>query len=257
MAHQFFDAPRREVTVSSAIFGRTRISLVTRGNPAAPPLLLVHGLMTTGYSWRYVLDELATSHHVLVPDLPGCGHSAAPAHGSYAPEALGVFLGELQRTLGIDGCRAVGNSLGAMVCLRRMLDAPAAFSRLVLLHPPIFPMPRLYALWLALRVPGVTGLLGRHITANPLRWAHTRVHYHDDTLKSLEEAQQYGHPLTRDTHLRSFIRYLAETTSPFALRRLTADLTAGLLDPADAARILLVYGDRDRLVPPDHGPRLH
>ncbi|MBF6173624.1 alpha/beta fold hydrolase, partial [Nocardia blacklockiae] len=42
-----------------------------------------------------------------------------------------------------------------------------------------------------------------------------------------------------------------------ALRRLTADLTAGLLDPADAARILLVYGDRDRLVPPDHGPRLH
>ena len=52
-----------------------------------PPLLLVHGLMTAGYSWRYVLDGLGEHFTLVIPDLVGSGDSDKPP-GRYDLPAL-------------------------------------------------------------------------------------------------------------------------------------------------------------------------
>ena len=40
-----------------------------------PPLLLLHGPGAYGASWQSVIPELATTHRVVAPDLPGHGSS--------------------------------------------------------------------------------------------------------------------------------------------------------------------------------------
>lgn len=59
----------------------TRLSFRTAGDPAAPPLVLLHGWAQSGECWASVLAGLAAVHHVIAPDLRGHGRSQAPAAG--------------------------------------------------------------------------------------------------------------------------------------------------------------------------------
>ncbi|MGQ0842379.1 alpha/beta fold hydrolase [Actinokineospora sp.] len=256
--HGYHDADATEVVIDSAPFGRVRVHVVGHGPADAPPLLLVHGLMTSSYSWRYLLEPLGRRFRLVVPDLPGCGRSEPVPGRPHSAAALGVFLGELQQHLGIVGCAAVGNSLGGYLCLRRALAEPASFGRLAVIHAPGFPEPRLRALHTALTLPGVRRLLAGLVRRDPPRWAHRNVHYYDETLKSLEEAREYGAPLSTVEGSAAFTRYLADSLDPAELTAFVAQLRrrrdAGLGSPTP---LLLVYADRDPMVPPAIGPRLH
>src|SRR5262249_41690633 len=157
-----------------------------REHGSGPPLLLVHGLMTSSYSWRYVTHELGEHFRVYAPDLPGSGWSDKPA-GPYDAVSLSIFLDELIDALGIRGACAIGNSLGGYLCMRLALSTPGALSRLVNMHSPGLPEARLVALSAALAAPGAQRLLAFWVRRAPDRFAHQNVHYRDETLKSLEE----------------------------------------------------------------------
>ena len=153
-------------------------------------------------------ELLGDRFRLVVPDLPGVGRSAIPAADRpLSGAALGTFIGELQEALGIGGCLTVGNSLGGYLCLRAALQDPGRFARLAVVHPPMFE-PRLVALHAALAVPGVAAVLARVARHDPLRWAHSQVHYYDETLKSLEEAHEYGERLASAAGAHAFVRYL-------------------------------------------------
>src|SRR4051794_19060348 len=109
-SHGFEAMKSRELDVESRSFGLTRVHVREFGH--GPPLLLVHGLMTSSYSFRYVVGELGASYRVVAIDLPGAGRSAS-AFGapSFSPDALADFIIECVDALAIRGCRAVGNSL--------------------------------------------------------------------------------------------------------------------------------------------------
>ncbi len=258
VAHRYFEGETQSVVVESAPFGPVATHVVSYGPRDAPPLLLIHGLMTTSYSWRYMFDRLGDRFRLVVPDLPGCGRSAVPAAGRrYTIAALATFVGELQEALGIAGCPTVGNSLGGLVCLRAALDDPARFDRLVVIHAPAVAEPRVVALHVALRVPGVAPVLARVVRHDPLRWAHRNVHYYDETLKSLEEAHEYGDPLASAAGAGAFVGYLRDALDPRMLRaferelRQRRDSGAGVGTP-----LMVVYARQDPTVPPKVGRRL-
>jgi pimeloyl-ACP methyl ester carboxylesterase len=116
--HPYFDAAARELDMTSAHFGRLRIHYREYGR-GTEPLLLIHGLMTSSYSWRYVLEPLGARFRLIAPDLPGAGRSDKPAARLDAA-ALAAWIGEFQAALGLSGCLAVGNSLGGFcACARR------------------------------------------------------------------------------------------------------------------------------------------
>jgi hypothetical protein len=108
--HSYDLAEALDVRVSSRVMGPVRVHVRSIGS--GPPLLLVHGLMTSSYSFRYVLDPLAKHFRVIAVDMPGAGRSDKPLSPYFSAHHFGVFLAELQRELGIRGCAVMGNSLG-------------------------------------------------------------------------------------------------------------------------------------------------
>ena len=213
--------------------------------------------MTSSYSFRYVLEPLGARYRVVVPDLPGCGRSECPDAARYSAPALARWVIELVDALGIRGCDAIGNSMGGYLCLRAVLDDPGVFSRLVDVHSPGIPEPRLWALRVLTAIPGVRAGLARFVRRDPRRWAHRNVHYRDETLKSLEEAEEYGAPLGTPAGARAFTRYLAETLDPSDMgdfvRTLERRRDAGQAFPVP---LLLLYSRQDPMVPPRVGEAL-
>ena len=97
MPHRYYEADTADVVVASAPFGRLRTRVVSCGPHHAPPLLLVHGLMTTSYSWCYLLERLGDRFLLIAPDPTGAGATdAPPATRRITAAALATFLGELQ-----------------------------------------------------------------------------------------------------------------------------------------------------------------
>lgn len=255
LEHAFYRCKSREIVLDSEPFGRHRVHYRELGE--GEPLLLLHGLMTSNYTFRYIFEPLSRKYRVIAPDWVGAGASDKPDL-PYTPEALARWLAEFMDALGIRGARTIGNSLGAYLCLELSIRDPSAFSRLVCVHPPGWPEPRLWALHGALALPGVKRLLARMVRQNPERWAHKNVHYRDESLKSLEEAREYGRPLSSRAGARAFVRYLAEALSPRAMQSLIRELerrkSAGEEVPMP---LFLLYADEDPIVPPSVGPKLH
>jgi pimeloyl-ACP methyl ester carboxylesterase len=106
----------------------TRIRYLAGGS--GPPVVLVHGLGGMAANWRLVAPGLAESHRVIVPDLPGHGHSGALASGGsldpFAEAVLAVAEAE-------DAVPApwVGHSLGGLVALRAAALRPDAVTGVV------------------------------------------------------------------------------------------------------------------------------
>src|SRR5258707_1205222 len=76
-------------------------------------VLLLHGLGCTGADWAFQVAALERHFRVIVPDLPGSGHSSAPKKPSI--EAYASKMWALVDHLGIRKLSIVGFSLGGAV----------------------------------------------------------------------------------------------------------------------------------------------
>ena len=106
-----YDLETESLVVDTASAGRVHV--LATGNPDGEPVLLTHGLGTTGASWLPLVPALADEFRLYAPDRPGRGLSAAP---SYADRDLRQFMTTYLRdvldALEIDRPHIVGNSLG-------------------------------------------------------------------------------------------------------------------------------------------------
>jgi pimeloyl-ACP methyl ester carboxylesterase len=78
------------------------------------PLLLVHGLGSSGHAWLPVLEPLAKARRVIVPDSPGHG-ATPPAEDSGTFAGLVRSMAEWLEVTGLTGVDMVGSSLGGRV----------------------------------------------------------------------------------------------------------------------------------------------
>ena len=107
------------------------------------PVILLHGLGASRFSWRHLAPELAKDRDVYALDLLGFGHSDKPLQASYDvfSQAERVFAVMQQLALG-DGVVA-GNSMGGGVALAMALTPDLArrqqISGLVLISTIAYP----------------------------------------------------------------------------------------------------------------------
>jgi pimeloyl-ACP methyl ester carboxylesterase len=249
VAHRWADVTHRDVTIRCEGLGATRIAVAEYGS--GPPMVLVHGLMTAGYSFRYVLELLGARYRLLIPDLPGAGRSEHP-DVYLGPDVLARAIVATIDALGARGAPVIGNSMGGYLCMRAALLDPEAIGRLVNLHSPGVPTARMIALRWALRVTPSRAIVDRLVRRDPQRWVHRNVHYYDETLKSREEHREYAAPLTTPAGRRAFYRHLRDTLDA---RQMTGFVRALRRAPFPIP-LLLVYADRDPMVPPAIGERL-
>jgi 3-oxoadipate enol-lactonase len=117
--------------VQRAINGDVSIAYELRGD-SGPWMVLVHGLGYGRLGWGPFADLLATRHRLVLIDNRGIGESDRPA-GPYRVEDLADDVLAVVDHLAIDRCDLVGASLGGMVALQLVGDAPDLVRRLVLI----------------------------------------------------------------------------------------------------------------------------
>ncbi len=108
------------------------LAFTTWGDPAADPVLCVHGLTRTGRDFDALAQALSDRFHVICPDLPGRGRSAwLPRGDLYQPPTYVLALSHLLAAIGRP-VRWVGTSLGGICGMLAAAAAGAPISRLVL-----------------------------------------------------------------------------------------------------------------------------
>ena len=107
------------------------------GDPAAPPVLCLHGVMAHGARYRRLAEERLGSFRVLAPDLRGHGRS-----GWEPPWTIAQHLEDVRETLeaaGIERATVIGHSFGGRLALE--LTAAGVAERSVLLDPAVWVPP--------------------------------------------------------------------------------------------------------------------
>lgn len=97
------------------------------------PLVLIHGLGMSGADWALQVPALEGRFRIIVPDLPGSGHSAPPRQG-YTIDGFAAALWSLLDHLGESRVNIVGFSLGGAVGLEMALKRPESVRRLALIN---------------------------------------------------------------------------------------------------------------------------
>jgi pimeloyl-ACP methyl ester carboxylesterase len=111
-----------------------RVDVRYRVAGAGEPLLLVHGLSGSWRWWRDSLPALAEHRRVVLVDLPGFGGMRGQRFGlPQAPALLGSLAESLE--LPERSVDLVGHSLGGLVCARLAAERPDLVRRLVLVAP--------------------------------------------------------------------------------------------------------------------------
>ena len=120
---------------------------VRSGDPAAAPIVLVHGLASNLRLWDGVAERLhADGHTVVAIDQRGHGRSDAPDAG-YEIETAVADLLALIETLGLERPLLAGQSWGGSVVLELAWRNPAAVRGIVCVDGGVTDMSQSYPLW--------------------------------------------------------------------------------------------------------------
>jgi 3-oxoadipate enol-lactonase len=111
------------------------------------PVLLIHGLGCSGADWAFQVVALESRYRVIVPDLPGSGHSQAPRDG-YRIEEFAAGLWRLLDHLGVSSAHIVGFSLGGAVALEMAASRPHCVPKLALINSLATYRPHSCRKWL-------------------------------------------------------------------------------------------------------------
>jgi len=138
--------------------GRRRLHYLERGR--GEPVVMLHGLGSSGADWALQVQALESRCRLIVPDLPGSGHSAALADG-HSVEGFAKAIWSLVDHLDIARPNLVGFSMGGAVALQMTLMRPHSVPRLALINSLASYRPDHWTKWFEACVPAVLiGLLG-------------------------------------------------------------------------------------------------
>ena len=110
---------------------RLRLHYVDWGNPAGPPLLLLHGGRDHCRNWDWTAAALRDAWHVIAPDLRGHGDSQWSPDGSYTMAGYIYDLAQLIHQQRLAPVTIIGHSLGGHIALRYAGIYPDAVAKLV------------------------------------------------------------------------------------------------------------------------------
>ena len=144
---ELLDKHRGQARISSG-----PVSYIDTGG-AGPPVLFVHGLATSSYLWRNVVDQLNGERRCVAFDLPLHGGTPAAADQDFSLPGLARFLTECADALGLTGIDLVGNDTGGAICQAFAAAQPERLRTLTLTnceaHDNLPPKALLPAVWLA------------------------------------------------------------------------------------------------------------
>ncbi len=128
--------PDRDLTRISLPTGVT-LDVAIAGDPANPPIVLLHGFPESHRTWRHQIPELARDHYVVAPDQRGYAGSSKPEGvENYTPDKPVADLLALADHLGIGDFTLVGHDWGGAIAWMAALQNPKRIARLIIVNAP-------------------------------------------------------------------------------------------------------------------------
>ncbi len=202
------------------------------------PLLLIHSLGQSLYTWRNVFAELSDNYRVIAIDLPGHGYSSRPDTFNYTADSFAFILNGFLDALNIKSSHMVGFSIGAMYMMRFLSLYPKRVANCVAISPGGVTehMP---ALIHNMQKPFVATFARNLYTASDVRKLLLEC-VADPALIDDYVVKQYYEPVSDG---------LAREALMYALRNYDQELIAEGLLPVEH-EVLVLWGKNDRWHPP-------
>ena len=219
-----------------------------------PALLLIHGMAGSSATWQGIIPQLSKKYRVIAPDLLGHGNSAKP-RGDYSLGAFAVLLRDLLDELGVHRATVIGQSLGGGIAMQFAYQHRDYCERLVLigsggLGPDLSPLLRV------LSAPGAEFVLPA-VAPQPVlnlgnklgSWLTSAGIQAPRAGQMWQAYSSLSDPAARAAFLRtlrSVVDHRGQAVSALAKLHLTVGLPT-----------LLIWGDRDRIIPISHAYAAH
>ncbi len=214
------------------------------------PLLLLHGTGASLHTWEGWAAALKSKRRVIRIDLPAFGLTG-PFAGQYAPDdyrgdTYARFVLDVLDTLRIPRASIAGNSLGGEVAWRAVTLAPQRFTKLILVDASGYAFaPDQIPLGFRIAAVPLLGRIAEHLLPRSLVAASVRSVYGDPSRVDDELVDRYFELTLREGNRRALGQRLQQLEMGAHAERIK-DL---------ALPTLLLWGGRDRLVPPASAKR--
>jgi pimeloyl-ACP methyl ester carboxylesterase len=237
------------VEAEQVVLHGNRVSFLRAGE--GPPLLLLHGIAGSYETWAPLIPALADEFTVIAPDMLGHGSSAKP-RGDYSLGAYAAGARDLLLALGHESATVVGHSLGGGVAMQFAYQFPAHTECLalvssgglgqevsVVLRAATLPgselvLPLITKAWVTgtgRRIAGWLDAIGLQPSADMTEIAR-------------------GYASLADPAARAAFIHTARAVIDHRGQRVSA---RDRLYLAESVPSMIVWGDRDRIIPCEHG----
>jgi pimeloyl-ACP methyl ester carboxylesterase len=242
-----------QITVDEVLIHGHRVRFRTAGE--GPLIVLIHGITGSSQTWEEVIPALAVDHTVVAPDLLGHGESAKP-RGDYSLGAYASGLRDLLAVLGHDRGTVVGHSLGGGIAMVFAYQFPERTERLVLVSSGGLGRE----VSLALRAASLPGseLVLPLLASTPVIRAGAAVAgaFGGRGFKAGPDLEEMGRgfaSLGDWEARRAFVHTVRTVIDPDGQRVDARDR----LYLAEGMPTLIVWGERDPIIPAHHGQGAH
>jgi pimeloyl-ACP methyl ester carboxylesterase len=212
-----------------------------------PPLLLLHGLGASSFSWRHNLGPLGRRYRVLAPDLPPHGRTPPDLTPDFRLETLAAGVLAFLDRRGVAKAAVAGNSLGGSLALFLAHHCPERVAALILLAPAA-ALTRVPLIFYPLRLPGA-GLFFASLLGPWMLPLALKLMYYRRDLITPEVVAGYS-PTFSTLARRLALRRLCRDLEPWPLLE-AETLLKGIRQP-----VTLIWGEEDRILPVSQAPWL-
>jgi len=217
------------------------------------PIIFLHGLGGTLYTWRHLVGPLAPHYRLILFDLKGAGKSPKPFDDKYSMFDQAELIYRFIRQNDMRDVTLVGHSFGGgvalLVALKLSQQEPSRLSQLILIDTVSYPQ-KLPLVISMLRMP-LVGWLGLHLIPDKTK------------VQSMMESMYYDDRKINPADVEAYAAPLALPGAKYAMRKTARQIIPDNIDeiigtyPRIKVPTLIIWGREDKIIPLENGVRLH
>lgn len=213
-----------------------RVHYLTMGR--GEPLLLVHSVGQSIYTWRKLMPILAENYCVIAIDLPGFGYSDHPYSLNFSMDEMADILVKCLDALELKRAHALGVTMGALYLMLAAAKYPDRFMKIIALTPGGITekMPKKIR-----RLERPLGFLWRELYSRKDFEAYLPLFYYDGTVCTGDVVTQY---------YKTCESFAARQAIMYAIRNFDEDYAIEQIRQRER-EFFIIWGDSDKLQPMD------
>jgi len=255
--HPFFLLPERRAVLSVS-GSRTPLKLTYREAGSGKPVLLLHGLWTSAYTFRSLIKPLSSQCRLIMPELLNPQGENLLPDLDYRPQRLAELILAVVEALKLERPLVVAHAESALAGMWLALTNPQRMSTLVTLGMAIqLPVWLKFKRWLV-GPERIMEKWANRAFQKPQMAALGMIDYADPAVICRQEIRLLSRYWSTWPGAKTMAKILSDTLHSAyrqeVMRPLAEHLQSGKAFPLP---LKLVYGDSDRRAPVDHGRRLN